>query len=230
MDFISAYNTIDSRMRAIYRGKGNLQFSDLVRRCAQFNRTVRKYEEDLLLCARLRNVIVHESRKDRIIAEPCDELTRTICHVAQLLQAPPLLSALKDKSVTGIDAQSSLADAIDRVSRTNYSNLPVYRGRRMMGVLNNRRIVRVIGQALAQGIPMEECLQLPCEKVLHEDDMMRFYKVLGKNNTVQEALDAFEDNRKLLAVIVTTSGRVGDEIVNLLTSADIPMLLRLLEE
>lgn len=230
MDFISAYNIIDSRMRAIYRGKGNLQFSDLVRRCAQFNRTVRKYEEDLLLCARLRNVIVHESRKDRIIAEPCDELTRTICHVAQLLQAPPLLSALKDKTVTGIDAQATLSDAIDRVSRTNYSNLPVYRGRRMVGVLNNRRIVRVIGRALADGIPMEECLQLPCEKILHEDDMMRFYKVLGKNNTIQEAIDAFEDNRKLLAVIVTSSGRVGDEIVNLLTSADLPMLLRLLEE
>ena len=77
---------------------------------------------------------------------------------------------------------------------------------------------------------MEECLQLPCEKILHEDDMMRFYKVLGKNNTIQEAIDAFEDNRKLLAVIVTSSGRVGDEIVNLLTSADLPMLLRLLEE
>ena len=68
IDFISAYNTIDSRLRAIYRGKGNLQFSDLVRRCAEFNNTVRKYEDDLLLCARLRNVIVHESKKDRIIA------------------------------------------------------------------------------------------------------------------------------------------------------------------
>ena len=70
LDLISAYNIIDARMRAIYRGKGNLQFSDLVRRCAEFNRTVKKYEEDLLLCARLRNVIVHESRRDRIIAEP----------------------------------------------------------------------------------------------------------------------------------------------------------------
>ena len=78
IEFISAFNIIDSRMRAIYRGKGNLQFSDLVRRCAEFQMTIRKYEEDLLLCARLRNVIVHESRKDRIIAEPCDELTRLI--------------------------------------------------------------------------------------------------------------------------------------------------------
>ena len=49
IEFISAFNIIDSRMRAIYRGKGNLQFSDLVRRCAEFQMTIRKYEEDLQL-------------------------------------------------------------------------------------------------------------------------------------------------------------------------------------
>ena len=48
IDFISAYNAIDARLRAIYRGKGNLQFTDLVRRCAAFNKTVRRYEEVLV--------------------------------------------------------------------------------------------------------------------------------------------------------------------------------------
>ena len=32
LEFISAYNIIDARLRALYRGKGNLNFSDLVRR------------------------------------------------------------------------------------------------------------------------------------------------------------------------------------------------------
>ena len=60
--------------------------------------------------------------------------------------------------------------------------------------------------------------------------MNRFYRILSANDTVQEAIDAFEDNRKLLAVVVTQSGSVGDPIVNLLTSADLPMLIRILEE
>ena len=230
VDFISAYNTIDSRMRAIYRGKGNLQFSDLVRRCAEFNTTVRRYEDDLLLCARLRNVIVHESKKNRIIAEPCDELTRLICHVAELLSTPPRLGALREKNVTGIDAAATLSDALVRIAQTNYSNLPVYRSGRMIGILNNRRVVRVLGRALEHGEPLEECLNTPCADVLREEDMFRFYRVLGKENTVQEAIDAFEQNRKLLAVVVTPSGAAGDKIVNLLTSADIPQLIRRVEE
>lgn len=230
IDFISAYNSIDSRLRAIYRGKGNLQFSDLVRRCAEFNKTVRRYEDDLLLCARLRNVIVHESKKNRIIAEPCDDLTQLICHVADLLSSPPKLGALKEKNVTGIEAEATLSDALIRIAQTNYSNLPVYRNGRMIGILNNRRAVRVVGRALENGDDLNACLQTPCADVLHEEDMFRFYKVLGKNNTVQEAIDAFEENRKLLAVLVTESGYVGDRIVNLLTSADIPLLIRMLEE
>ena len=230
IDFISAYNTIDSRLRAIYRGKGNLQFSDLVRRCAEFNNTVRKYEDDLLLCARLRNVIVHDSKKDRIIAEPCDDLTRLICHVAELLSMPPRLSVLREKNVTGIDAEATLAEALVRIAQTNYSNLPVYRKDRMIGILNNRRVVRVVGQALERGEDVDVFLQTPCSQILQAEDMNRFYRVLGRSDTVQEAIDAFEDNRKLLAVVVTESGDAGDRIVNLLTSADIPMLIRILEE
>ncbi len=230
VEFISAYNTIDSRMRAIYRGKGNLQFSDLVRRCAEFNKTVRRYEDDLLLCARLRNVIVHESKKNRIIAEPCDDLTQLICHVAELLSSPPKLSALRDKNVTGIDADATLADALIRIAQTNYSNLPVYRKGRMLGVLNNRRVVRVVGQALERGEEMDAFLRTPCLDVLREEDLYRFYKVLGRDNTVQEAIDAFEENRKLLAVLVTETGYVGDKIVNILTSVDLPQLIRMLEE
>lgn len=230
VDFVSAYNTIDSRLRAIYRGKGNLQFSDLVRRCAEFNNTVRKYEDDLLLCAKLRNVIVHESKRDRIIAEPCAEITGLICHIAELLSRPPKLSVLKQKKVTGIDGDATLAEALMRIAETNYSNLPVYRGNRVVGILNNRRIVRVMGQALERGEDLDKFLSTRCEAVLHEEDMNRFYRILSANDTVQEAIDAFEDNRKLLAVVVTQSGSVGDPIVNLLTSADLPMLIRILEE
>ena len=100
----------------------------------------------------------------------------------------------------------------------------------MVGILNNRRIVRVMGQALERGEDLDKFLSTRCEAVLHEEDMNRFYRILSANDTVQEAIDAFEDNRKLLAVVVTQSGSVGDPIVNLLTSADLPMLIRILEE
>lgn len=230
VDFISAYNLVDARLRSIYRGKGNLQFSDLVRRCAEADSVVRRYEEDLLAYARLRNAIVHESTKEGVIAEPNDEVTARFRHIADLLTSPPKLSALKERGATGIDAEKSLADAVRTISKSGYSNLPVYRNGLMIGMLNNRRIVRAIGLVLERGEDLSALLSAPCSSVLRDEDLLDFYKILGKNDTVQEAVDAFSQNRKLLAVIVTERGGLRDRIVNIFTASDLPRLLKLLEE
>ena len=116
LEFISAYNIIDARLRALYRGKGNLNFSDLVRRCADHNPVVRKYEDDLVFCAKLRNVIVHTTTTDRVVAEPCDEITQLMTHVAELLSSPPRLKLLKDKQVTGISAKETVEEALIRIA------------------------------------------------------------------------------------------------------------------
>lgn len=230
LQFISDYNLIDARLRAIYRGKGNLQFSDLVRRCAEFHPVVRRYEDDLMTFAKLRNAIVHNSTAERVIAQPCDEVTDELSHIAALLTMPPKLNKLKEKGVIGIPWESSIGDALIRIAQSGYSNLPVYSGERMVGMINNRRLVRELGNALLRKEDMDEFLARSCRSVLHDEDMLNYYKVLGRDDTVHEALEAFEDNKKLLAVIVTETGRAGDRIVNIVTAADLPRLLKLLEE
>ncbi len=229
-EFISSYNRIDVRLRAVYRGKGNLNFTDLVRRCAEINATVKRYEEELLSFARLRNAIVHESKREYVIAEPCDSATQLITHIAALLETPPRLSVLKPKRIAGVEASEPLSAAVVMSARTGFSNLPVYRGGRMVGMLGDRRIVRTVGSALERGEDIDEALKTPCGEATAEEDLLRFYKVLGKDDTVQSALDAFAENRKLLAVIVTETGRMGDAAVNLLTPSDIPRLMQLAEE
>ena len=230
LEFISAYNIIDARLRAMYRGKGSLNFSDLVRRCADHNPIVRKYEEDLVFCAKLRNVIVHTTTTERIVAEPCDEITKLITHIAELLSSPPRLKELKEKQVTGISAKQTVEEALIKIAKSDYSNLPVYRGEKPLGMLNNRRLVRGMGTLLMQGGALEELLTLPCEDILREEDLTKYYRILGKETPIQDAVDAFADNRKLLAVIVTPHGNWGEPILNILTSSDIPRLLKFLED
>lgn len=230
VEFISAYNTVDARLRAMYRGKGNLSFADLVRRCAEFNATVRKYEEELMSFARLRNAIVHESTRERIIAEPCDQATRLFSRIAELLTSPPLLSSLKQQNVISLDSRDPVSEAVRRMSRSAFSNLPVYSGKRMAGLLNYRRLVRELGETLERGEDVGEFFARPCGELLREEDMQRFYRVLSVKDTVQSAVDAFSENRKLLAVIVTPSGSAGDGIVNLVTLSDLPRLMQMLEE
>ncbi len=226
LEFIAAYNAIDARMRALYKGKGTLGFSDLVRRLAPMQSVLGKYEDELVAFARLRNAIVHNTTTDRVIAEPTDEATALICRIANLITAPPKLKELKKKApVVGIESHESIAKAAKLIAKTGYSNLPVYQNGRFIGIVNNRSIVRALGEALARGESADAFLKQNTKSLLSEKDSL-YYKVLRSEDTVEDAIDAFTDNRRLLAVIVKDG---KGEIQKILTPIDIPKLISLMD-
>ena len=231
-EFIDSYNKIDSQLREMYGYKPSQSFTDVVRRCAEKNAVVRKYENELSDYARLRNAIVHQSTDGRIIAVPCDDVVENIRLIERLLCSPPTVGeALQDKRIVSIEAEISLRQAVMLMARTGYSNLPVYRGKRMIGIVNNRRVLRELGDVLAQGRSADAWLsETPVAEILAESDLFVYYRYLGKKASLQAIADAFEENRKLLAVCVSENGRAGERIVNFVTSADLPRINKLLED
>ena len=89
--FIAAYNRLDQGLREIYSIKRTLTFSDMIRKVANVNTVVSKFEEDLIDYARLRNAIVHKSG-DELIAEPNIE-------VEDLLSVPKALSVSHESGI-----------------------------------------------------------------------------------------------------------------------------------
>ena len=231
-EFIDSYNKIDAQLREMYGFKPAQSFTDVVRRSAEKNTVVRKYENELADYARLRNAIVHQSTDGRIIAVPCDDVVKNIRLIERLLCSPPTVGeTLQDKRIVSIEAELSLRQAVMLMARTGYSNIPVYSGKRMIGIVNNRRVLRELGDILAQGRSADAWLsETPVADILAESDLFVYYKYLGKKDSLQEIVDAFEENRKLLAVCVSENGRAGERIVNFVTSADLPRINKLLED
>ena len=231
-EFINAYNKIDAQLREMYGYKPSQSFTDVVRRSAEKNAIVRKYENELYDYARLRNAIVHQSTDGRIIAVPCEDVVENILLIERLLCSPPTVGeTLQDKRIVSIEAEISLRQAVQLMARTGYSNLPVYRGKRMIGIINNRRVLRELGDILSQGRSADAWLsETPVADILAESDLFVYYRYLGKGDSVQEIVDAFEENRKLLAVCISENGKAGERIVNFVTSADLPRINKLLED
>ncbi len=125
----------------------------------------------------------------------------------------------------GIESHESVGNAAKLISKTGYSNLPVYKSGRFLGIVNNRSIVRALGEALTKGESADAFLRQKTENLLSESDAL-YYKVLRLNDTVEDALDAFSENRRLLAVIVTDA---KGEIRKILTAMDIPRLISMLD-
>ncbi len=231
-EFINSYNKIDAQLRDVYGFKPSQPFTDVVRRCAEKNSVIRKYENDLADYARLRNAIVHQSTDGQIIAVPCDEVVEKIRLIERLVCTPPTIGeTLQDKKIVSIEAQLSLRQAVLLISRTGFSNLPVYRKNRMIGIVNNRRIISELGAVIQQGRSADEWLsETPVEDILSETDLFVYYKYLGKKNTLQDIPAAFEENKKLLAVVISENGRAGERIVNFITPADLVRIGKMLED
>ena len=230
--FINAYNTIDQSIRAIYNFRRNISFADMIRRSVPLNSVVRRYEDKLIDYARLRNAIIHNSTDERVIAEPHDDVVLEMERIAELISTPPLvLQCIPRKDVYILDGATPLKRAIEITAATGYRAIPVYWEERLIGVVHNGRLVEVLGQCITNGGDLSQfCESTPIKDVVQESDIDMTYTIRSEKLTVQEALDIFYNNRKILAIIITKKGNFLERPISIVTMGDIIDLNKIVDD
>lgn len=229
--FISAYNTIDYSLRTIYDFKRSMSFSDVVRRSVVLNSIVRKYEEDLIDFGRLRNAIIHNGNAKYIIAEPHDEVVAKIERLAELISEPPrAMDRIGNKEVITISADMKVGAAIELIYRTGYSNLPVYENEKLLGILNGRKLINVIGKRISDGVNLQEFMSDALARdVVQEMGDDYYFMLADEHMTIDEAMNHFENNRKLLIILITKDGKENGKPLKIISSADIIDMKKILD-
>lgn len=229
--FISAYNQIDYSLRTIYDFKRSMSFSDVVRRSVVLNSVVRKYEEDLIDYGRLRNAIIHNGNRKYVIAEPHDDVVVQIEKLAELISEPPLaIDRVGNREVIIINQDMSIGKAMELMARTGYSNLPTYGGDKLIGILNGRKLINILGNKLADGINIQEFVDNTSVGTIIQDMGNDYYFMLADEElTIDEAMNYFENNRKLLIILITKNGKDSSRPLGIISSADIIDMKKILD-
>jgi len=229
--FINAYNAIDHALRVQYNFKSNISFTDLIRRCSNLNTVIRGYEDDLISLARLRNAIVH-NKSEQIIAEPHEDVVELTEKIARIVVTPPLaIEVIKSRNVSTVQGSLSVSELMVEIDRVKFSNLPVYKGNALIGVVNFRKIASVQGSIIAKGERTIDCFlkNTTVEEFLREYPANDHYSLVSANITIEEILNLFDGNRKLACVIFTKSGNFLEQPIGIITAADIFDLKKVLE-
>ena len=230
--FINAYNQIDHALRTQYNFKSNISFTDLVRRCSQLNMMVKNHEDDLISYARLRNAIVH-SVTDYVIAEPHEEVVKLLEKIARVVSTPPLaIEALGKHSVVTVQSHISLREWLIEKSKVEYSNLPVYKGNALIGVMYFRNYVSAFGKLMAARKNIDEFVDCTTVEEFLRDfpSPDKQYQLVSAGITIEEVLKVFNDNRKIICLIVTKTGNFLEPPVRIITRADIMDLMSVVEK
>ena len=222
--FINAYNKIDNLLRNLYGYRDMVTFSDMIRKAAAANYVVRKYEEDLIDYARLRNAIIHKSRDDEIIAEPLPAVADKMQHIAALLSTPPVaFKFVKDHEVMCFPHDTRLREIVVAISGNGYSNIPIIRDGVMIGVLNNKRIVEELGKRLLNRQSADDFFNnATAGSILTKDD--KHYKILKKTASIEQVLNLFHNNQSLRVVLFTEDGTNLGRPLGIITQGDLLQL------
>ena len=229
--FIAAYNQIDYSLRTIYDFKRSMSFSDVVRRSVVLNAVVRKYEEDLIDYGRLRNAIIHNGNRKYVIAEPHDDVVVKIEKLAELISEPPLaIDRVGNREVITINQDMSIGKAMELMARTGYANLPTYEGEKLIGILNGRKLINILGNKLAEGMNLQDFVENSNVGTIIQDMGDDYYFMLADEDlTIDAAMNYFENNRKLLIILITKSGKDTSRPIGIISSADIIDMKKILD-
>lgn len=230
--FIEAYNQIDYALRVQHNFKRSMGYSDMIRRAVAVNYIVRKYEDDLIDFGRLRNAIIHRSNDEYIIAEPHDDVVVQMEKIAKLICTPPkVLDVLNLHDVLTVHYNVDLKTVIKLISESKYSNIPVYKDGTLLGVANGQKILNLLGRKIAEGYDISEFIEnTTIEEALAQfPESVKYYEIASSDVTIEEVLDLFDRNRKLLIVLITKTGSMQEVPLGIVTTTNIIDLNNILE-
>ncbi len=229
--FLDAYNNIDYALKTRYGLNRAMGFSDLIRKSVVINYVVRKYEDDLIDYGRLRNAIIHNNNEDFVIAEPHINVVENIEHIEKLLTTPPLaLESVAQKDVVVTYADKSMREVIKLIASTGFSNIPVYKDNKLVGVANGQKILHSLGNFMISGGNAEAFLDnVQIEDMLSSLNNSIYYIVKKADCTVEESLNEFNNNHKLLAILFTKNGQNTEFPLGIMTGANVAQAQQILE-
>jgi predicted transcriptional regulator len=192
---------------------------------------VRKYEDDLIDYGRLRNAIVHKGNSNFVIAEPHEDVVEKIEGIATLIATPPLAyDKISTHEVLCVEANDLLIDVIKLMARSGYSNLPVYKTNRLIGVMNGQRLMDIIGAHLLKDENMQDFIsKVTVDDVIKELGEEDYFCLVDEKITIEQVMNLFETNNKLLIVLITREGKDEDRPLGIITKDDILDMQKVLD-
>lgn len=220
--FLSRFNELEQYFRDQTDSKRNVPFGELIGRAADNHAPVRRFSRDLREWADLRNALVHEYPKGRVIAELTPEALAEFESIVDGITAPVLVFPLFQRDIRVFRESDPLMEAVEDLWREGYSQVIVRRDRAMT-LLSYAGITRWMGNAIKGtsinlvGATIGNALEF------EEEGGIAF---LRRNATIYDAQELFHTlpgrtSQRLRVVMITEHGKAEEAPLGLITDSDI---------
>ncbi len=230
--FLTAFCSLEYQLQQITGIGSHESFSFLIDHVSRTNAAFAHYRDDLKEYAELRNAIVHKRIGGKTIAEPHPDVVERIESIVKIVTQTPKLAEFFSKKVTICNTEDTLKYVLDLLLKGRFNQLPVYSGKKLVGLLTSDAIVLWLAnefqtaQSFDSTSKVKELLEFASSKAKSDE-----YLLMGHDSTIFDALDAFDAAYKrgkhLQALIITESGKAEQYPLGIVTTLEVPRLITL---
>ena len=221
--FIALFNELEQFLRDSTGAARNVPFVGLVQSASKRNAAIRHHGQQMREWSDLRNAIVHEHPKGRIIAEVTPAALEEFQHIVEQVTAPPPVLPMFQRDVRVFKESDPLLEAVEDLWREGYSQVIVRRGEALT-LLSYTGIARWMGKRVEDTtIDLNSCT-VGEALAFEEAGGIRF---LGGEATVYDAHELFQTfprhnrQQRLRVIVITEHGKDTETPLGLITASDL---------
>ena len=202
-------------------------FAEKLRVAQTRDRRVRARYELFDTCRQLRNLLVHQRVDSRPVAEPSPALVDELEKALRLMQHPPQVIQHFRRDLREFSEDSLISEVLAYTSTHNFSQV-VVRVEGQLALLSSNTIHRWLAAQASVGLVD---LGVPVREVLsHREVESNEVRFAPRKTTVSDALSQFQEgqSRKIVALIITETGRPEEKPLAFLTVWDLGEAIALL--
>lgn len=219
--FLAVFNRIEKWMRNEIEAPTNMGFSELVRRLSKRkDLLVRRYQDDLIEIAQLRNAIVHDRiSPDFVIAEPNEWVIEKLSKIEVDLTQPEKVIPRFKKHVTGFDKHTKLTAILTIIAEKRYSQFPIYDAGKFLGLVTAHGLG--IWMAMQDHETSIQINGQTIQVVLESDRKRNNYLFVDENTYIFQAVAYFLKDPTVEALLITKDGNPDGNLMGIMRPKEV---------
>ncbi|HEY9088770.1 MAG TPA: CBS domain-containing protein [Anaerolineaceae bacterium] len=219
--FITAYNTVDHDLREKLSADNGVPFSQLIRDfAARYPRWTD--QETLRMLGDLRNAVVHQREQVyEYLSVPVPAVVETMERIRDEFESPERVYPQFARDVFTFEAESRLTDVLRQIDTKGFSQFPIYRRGKFMGLLTENGITRWLAEHTTHVMTLIELEEVTALEVLDREEPRMNYKFIPRETTEIDAENFFVHNSLLEALLITHTGKSEEKLLGIITRWDV---------
>ncbi len=217
-EFLTTFNKIEAALKHRMKRDSKDRFMDVLREARFFVGT--SDFELLTSAAELRNVLVHGPRKPYdYVAVPRSVIVDQLKKICERMLHPECVVPKFQKQVETVTPDDTLASVLERISKADLSQFPVYSEKGFKGLLTENGITRWFAHQVIEE-SMIETREVLVRHVVREEEKRRDCDFVARNETIDAVRARFAKNKLLEAVLITNTGSRDQKLLGIITRWD----------